>query len=72
MALINPQKNGIKEKIKIEIDEGLYNEIKDYCQWASVDDLDYFFEQSAKYILSKDKEYQTQFKRKYTKKTKNI
>lgn len=57
MALITAPKPLEKEKIKIEINSAIYAEIKKYCAWSGISKMDYFFEEAANYILSKDKEW---------------
>ncbi len=57
MALITPKKINTKEKIKLEIDQKIHSEIKKYCEWAGIADLDHFFEEAAAYICSKDKDW---------------
>lgn len=57
MALINAKKIADKEKIKIDIDKDIYAEIKSYCTWSGISDVDYFFEEAATFIFSKDKEW---------------
>ncbi len=57
MALINAKKLPEKEKIKIEINKDIYSEIKEYCAWAGIGEIDHFFEESAAFIFSKDKDW---------------
>lgn len=57
MALISAKKIADKEKIKIDIDIDIYAEIKSYCAWSGINELDYFFEEAATFIFSKDKEW---------------
>lgn len=57
MALITAPKTLEKDKIKIEINSVTYAEIKKYCAWSGISEIDYFFEEAAHYILSKDKEW---------------
>ena len=57
MALINAKKIADKEKIKLEIDKEIYAEIKKYCEWAGITEIDHFFEEAATFIFSKDKEW---------------
>ncbi|SFM08056.1 hypothetical protein [Legionella jamestowniensis] len=64
MALINARKTPEKEKIKIEISKEIYSEIKEYCSWAGIDDISYFFEDSSIMIFSKDKEWKQHRKEK--------
>lgn len=57
MPIIQAGKN--KDLVKINkffITSSLLKEIKEYCEWASVD-IDSFFEQSAEFILKKDAEW---------------
>ena len=57
MALIAAKKIKDKEKIKLEIDKDIYSEIQKYCSWAGINEIDYFFEEAAQLIFSKDKDW---------------
>ena len=59
MALINAKKITDKEKIKLELDKEIFTEIKNYCAWAGIDEIDHFFEQAATFIFSKDKDWKS-------------
>ena len=50
MPVINTQKkiNKIKLKNK-EIDETIYKEINDYCEWVGIDDVSFFIEEAARH-----------------------
>lgn len=57
MPLISEDKIKQKEKIKVEIDVEIYKQIQTYCQWADIKSTDTFFEKSALYVLTKDKDW---------------
>ncbi|CDZ79372.1 hypothetical protein BN59_03690 [Legionella massiliensis] len=57
MPLLSINDANNKEKVKFTIDGSLYEKIKDYCTWADINGTDRFFEEAAKYVLSKDKEW---------------
>lgn len=46
-----------KKQIRIRLDEDIMQEISDYCDWAELPSLDYFFEQIALIALRKDREW---------------
>lgn len=56
MAIISKRKTTEKEKIKLDINKDIYIDIRKYCSWAEIE-IDYFFEESAQYIFSKDKKW---------------
>ena len=57
MALITAKKPSDVEKVKIEINKNIYEEIQSYCQWAGIDKIDHFFEEAATFIFSKDRDW---------------
>ncbi|KTD24901.1 MULTISPECIES: hypothetical protein [Legionella] len=57
MALLKEQHKQKKVKLNLEIDQKLFFMIKEYCKWASIDDIDYFIEQIALFVFKKDKEW---------------
>lgn len=57
MALISKARFNQKEKIKLEISSELMKKIEAYCRWSEIDDVSFFFEEAAWYILAKDKEW---------------
>ena len=57
MAIISGIKSTKKEKIKVTINSSVLQEINDYCQWAGIDDVDFFIEESACFVFGKDKEW---------------
>lgn len=64
MPIIKSDKNKKFEKIKFSINSSMLAEIKEYCKWASVNDIGMFFEQAAEFILKKDKEWKKHKKNK--------
>jgi len=57
MAIISKKKLPTKEKLKTEVSSDVISKIKEYCAWASVDDLGFFIEEAAEFVFSKDKEW---------------
>jgi glutaredoxin-related protein len=43
MALISKQEKNESENVKILISHQVKEEIMAYCQWATIEDLSYFF-----------------------------
>ena len=58
MALLTPQQKYKKIPISLRFDESLLTEIKSYNEWVGIERLEHFFEQAARYILEKDKDWQ--------------
>lgn len=46
-----------KEKIKAIVSSDVVQQMNDYCQWASIDDIGFFIEEAACFIFAKDKEW---------------
>jgi len=59
MAIISKNKSDEKEKIKADINSEVLSEIKQYCAWASVDDIGFFIEEAARFVFDKDKDWKT-------------
>lgn len=59
MPIIKSDKSKEIEKVKFFINSAILSEVKDYCAWASIEDLGVFFEQAAEFILTKDKEWKS-------------
>jgi len=58
MPIINTQKKAKKIKIKPqEIDENIYKEINDYCQWVGIDDVSFFIEEAARHVFKTDSDW---------------
>lgn len=57
MALLHSKHKSIKIAVSLRFEEALLNEIKAYQEWANIDKINDFFEQSAKFILEKDKDW---------------
>jgi len=57
MPIIKSIKKTKTEKVKLSIDSDLIKEVKQYCDWASVKDINIFFEQAAEFVLNKDSEW---------------
>jgi hypothetical protein len=58
MALLTPQQKSKKVPISLRFDESLLTEIKSYNEWVGIGRIDHFFEQAARFILEKDKDWQ--------------
>lgn len=52
----NPEK---KIQFRLRVNEAVFNEINEYCQWADIRVRDYFIEQACKYIFSNDAAWKT-------------
>lgn len=63
MPLISERKEEKKETVSIEIQSDVLNDINNYCKWAKVN-MNVFFEEAAKFIFKKDKEYKSYLKNK--------
>jgi hypothetical protein len=57
MALLNSKPKSNKIAVSLRFEEVLLKEIKAYQEWAGIDKLNDFFEQSARFILEKDKDW---------------
>ena len=57
MPIIKAKQKQDKEQIRISVDKGLLDKIKQYCDWANVTKQDEFLEQAAEFVLSKDKDW---------------
>lgn len=58
MALLTPQQKSKKIPISLRFDESLLTTIKSYSEWVGIERIDHFFEQAARFILEKDKDWQ--------------
>ena len=52
MPIIKAKQKQDKDQIRISVDKGLLDKIKQYCDWANVTKQDEFFEQAAEFVLS--------------------
>lgn len=59
MALIKPKIKQNKVQARISLNESLMSEIKAYCDWAGIEKIDDFIEQSIEFVFSKDKEWRS-------------
>ncbi len=57
MAIISGARATNKDKIKIEINSEILATIKNYCQWADIENIEYFIEEAACFVFSKDKDW---------------
>jgi hypothetical protein len=58
MALLVAKQKSKKMPISLRFDAALVSEIKAYSEWIGIERLEDFFEQAARYILEKDKDWQ--------------
>ena len=58
MALLTPQQKSKKIPISLRFDESLLMQIKSYNEWIGIERIDHFFEQAARFVLEKDKDWQ--------------
>ncbi len=58
MSLLIPQLKSKKITLSLRLDESLLTAIKSYNEWVGIERVDDFFEQAARYILDKDKDWQ--------------
>lgn len=57
MAIIQKKISEKKDKVKVEINSEVMSTINEYCKWADVDNIGFFFEEAAQFVFSKDKEW---------------
>lgn len=57
MALLAPKKITEQTKIKLEVENDLFDKINDYCAWVGISNINDFFTQSAQFILDSDKDW---------------
>lgn len=58
MSLLTAQPKAKKITLSLRLDEELLIKIKSYNEWVGIERVDQFFEQAARYILEKDREWQ--------------
>lgn len=56
MALISNKSQTNKQKIKVQIDAVVLEDIQRYCEWAGVE-MDFFLEEASRFVFAKDKEW---------------
>jgi hypothetical protein len=57
MAIIQKKASEKKDKVKVEINSEVMSKVNEYCKWADVDDIGFFFEEAAQFVFSKDKKW---------------
>jgi len=62
MAIIQKKSLEKKDKVKLEINSEVMSKVREYCKWADVDDIGFFFEESAQFVFSKDKKWKEHLK----------
>lgn len=55
--LITSEPTDKKIQFRLRINEAIFNEISEYCQWAEIRVRDYFIEQACKYIFNNDQDW---------------
>ncbi len=64
MPIVKAKQKQDKTQIRINIETKIFESIKEYCDWANVHKHDDFFEEAAKYLLTKDKDWKNYLKEK--------
>jgi len=64
MPIVKVKQKQDKTQVRINIENKIFETIKKYCDWAGVNKHDDFFEEAAKYLLSKDKDWKSHSKQK--------
>ncbi|STY29524.1 Uncharacterised protein [Legionella wadsworthii] len=57
MAIISGDQLRPKKKLKVDISKNTLDQIQQYCEWASIQDLGFFIEEASMFVFSKDKEW---------------
>lgn len=60
MPLLKSEVKEDEKQIRIRLKPSLVKEIESYCKWARLKDVSVFLDQSASYILKRDKEWLSQ------------
>ena len=55
MPLISAPENEQKELLGIEIPLTTLGQVYEYCKWAKIEDLGYFFSEAALIVLKRDR-----------------
>ena len=58
MALLTPRQKSKKIPVSLRFDESLLVAIRSYNEWVGIERIDHFFEQAARFILEKDRDWQ--------------
>lgn len=58
MALLTAKQKNKKIAISLRLEDQLLTEIKEYNEWAGIGGLHDFFDQAARYVLERDKDWQ--------------
>ncbi len=58
MALIKKEQSVSKHDLRFKVPTDVKIEIDAYCKWAGIEDIGYFFSESAKMIFTRDKDWQ--------------
>ena len=57
MAIINGNRFTKKEKIKAIVNTEILAKMEEYCEWAQIEDLGYFIEEAAHFVMTKDRDW---------------
>jgi hypothetical protein len=57
MSLLTAQPKSKKITLSLRLDEELLIKVKSYNEWVGIDRVDDFFNQAARYVLEKDKDW---------------
>lgn len=66
MAIISSRIEREKEKIKLEIDADIYQELNDYMKWANLDNISHCIEDALSFVFKSDRDWK-KFKKQNTK-----
>lgn len=68
MALISNRVEKEKEKLKIEVEAGIYNELVEYMEWAGLNNISHCMEDALSFVFKSDKEWKKYQKQKLSEK----
>lgn len=68
MALISSRNEQEKEKLKIEIDADIYQELTEYMKWANLDNISHCIEDSLSFVFKSDRDWKKLKKQKSSEK----
>ncbi len=57
MPIIAAEQVQEKEKVKIELDKELLREVKEYMQFADINNISHFFSEAAHFVFSRDRDW---------------
>lgn len=57
MPIIKSKTVQEKKNIKVQISQDIHSEILNYMEWAGIDDINYFIEEAAQVVFTKDRDW---------------